>query len=220
MKLAVVIRGISYYDEGISTGVKSNVDYRECLQSYKTVLIPVLKKLFDSIDVYLVTYYSDKLCNIVNDYNPKDIILLPKCEISYGGTNEFLAGLIAKSLDFVQKWSHTEDYDYILQTRFDLYYYQPPLISRFQLDKVNFAWKGESGQCDDSFVLIPKRYIGPLVEYLSSGRCTHYMNTVIPNADRNYISKDLDPENGYHFPDFYIIARFLERYWSGNIKTY
>lgn len=205
--LAIVFRGISYSNKkGISHSNK--VDYTTCIESYKLNVLPSLKKVFGKIDTFLYTYYSEKMIDIINDYNPKDIALMPNSSlVAQKNANAYVGELICKSFDLAMS---AGDYDYILELRFDLYFYKRLDETKLDLDKINIAWRGEVGQCDDAFVIFPKKYIPIAREYYKSGRCTHYIHKHTGYDILNFISKDVLFYDGYPFADFYIIDRFIK----------
>jgi hypothetical protein len=217
--LAIVLRGISYLENAASVSRSASVDYKLCLENFKNNLIEPLKTKFEKIDIFLNTYYSKELVNIIKAYNPLDMLIKPESSIKPIDQN-FVAKNIAESLDLCLKYNH----DYILQTRFDLYYYRKLDMEKVDLNKINFGWVGENGQCDDSWVLFPRKQ-AEIAAAVCSGRkgdipCTHYVNRYFSNNECNYISRPLDPYNNYHFPDFYIFQRVLDDYKSGKLKVY
>lgn len=206
--LAIVFRGISYSNKkGVSQSDK--VNYKECFESYKINVLPSLQKVFGKIDTFLYTYYSEKLVDIIKDYKPKDVTIMPTTElVPHKNGNAYTGHLISKSLDFV---TTAGDYDYVLELRFDLYFYKKLNETKLNLDKINIAWKGEdAGQCDDAFIIFPKKYIPLVSDYYKKGNCTHYIHIATGYDKINFISQDLRPFEGYHFPDFFVIDRFIK----------
>jgi hypothetical protein len=221
MRLAVVIRGISYYDGEEMIGNSKSIDYRVCLQSFRDNILDGLKGIFDEIDFFLVTYYNDLeiFKQLLDEYQPKDVIIYPRknTTIKHSDGNKYVGWLVAQSLELVASYH----YNHVLQTRFDLFYYQKLDPSKIKLDKINFGWKGQIGQCDDAFMLIPDKFIYPLIQVYKKEICTHNINKDDGISQHcHYLSRDLDPANGYHYPDFFIFQRVVEDYKSGKLKVY
>ena len=217
MKLAILVRGLSYHNYKGTL-----IDYKICLKSFKECILSTLSELFEEIDFFLLTYYNEVeiFQQLLEDYKPKDLYLLPKHEMKSEIPKLSVGEQIANGLGLIKNYK--ENYSFVLETRFDLYYYRKLQKEEILLDKINISWRGESGQCDDAFILFPIKFIDDLINYYSpKGTCTHYLNFV-PNLREycHYLSKDLDPENGYHFPDFFIFQRVLKDYLEGNLKVY
>ena len=221
MKLAIILRGISYYDNtSIKVSNSPMVDYRECVESLEENLIQPLKTVFEQIDFFLVTYNSPKLIDIFNYFNPIDAIIYPASSILTERVR-ITPKLMIDCLHVIEPY---EEYDHILMTRFDLFYYRPFDLSKVSLDKFNFGWKGERGQCDDSFWMFRRSHIPILKTYLMgenyNGNSCHDFNYKIGLDNSNYISKPLDPDNGYHMPDFWLFSRYLPEFRAGTYKLY
>lgn len=222
MKLAVLLRGISYCPNTNGYSNTAKVDYRECIESFRTNVLSQLRGLFDSIDFFLVTYYCDRevFTGLLEEFKPVDVSIMPTSELYKKRDNSYVAHLIATGLKLVSEYE--SNYTHVLQTRFDLFYYRKLNLDKVDLSKVNIAWTAlDAGQCDDAFILSPIEYNRPMIAYYGPGGYTHRLNSV-PEIRNNcsYISKPLDPANGYHFPDFFIYQRNLPEYRQGLIKLY
>jgi hypothetical protein len=159
-KLAIILRGISYYDGRYTqeSPTKSNfINYKECIQSMRSNLLTRLNKIFSEIDFFIVTYDNDKLKDIRNDFKPIDEKIYPSDLIYNVDKFTIVKKLILDSLDLIEP--HINKYDYILLTRFDLYYCKPFDLNTINLNKFNFGWIGEIGQCDDNFLLFHKNIL-------------------------------------------------------------
>jgi hypothetical protein len=165
-------------------------------------LLDPLRTLFSEIDFFLVTYNSVKLPDLLSDFKPRDVMIFPE---TYGDKFKLKAVniLVSESMNLIE--TYAKEYDYILCTRFDLYYYKPLDIGKIRLDCFNFAWVGPDGQADDQWLLFSTDYIGHVRDYFKEGN-VHYLNSTLSNC--NYVCK-LEPEKGYHMPNFYFIYRCL-----------
>ena len=209
MKLAIVLRGISYYNGDDIISNSKNIDYRECIESFRNNLVSQLKKRFDIIDIYLVTYETEMLGKIIEDYKPKNTLIYDRDAVFERKTVNILMSDAIRLIN-------PKEYDNVLLTRFDLYFYKPFPIHEVNLEKIVFGWKGEVGQCDDNFVLFPSKYSESLKIGLSQNYA-HGINYKFSPEECMYLST-LDPDKGYHFPDFYIFQRNISEYKSGNMK--
>lgn len=209
MKIAIVLQGISFKDNKLGI---SNLYYDKCKESFYDNVIEQLKAVFNNkygknpnIDIFLVTYNNSKIIDIIRDYKAKDLIIMPKIYLDnldkYDSVydNYLFPLLIEKSLEI------TEDcnYDYILLTRFDLFFYKPIDFSKINLDKCIFGYKDQLTQCDINFILCHRKYIYDIVPYIKSKRYIKWLNKVVGDDNVEYISKDINTT--YELPDFYII---------------
>lgn len=222
MKLAIILRGISYYDNiHVPVSNSPTVDFRECLESFNKNLLTPLQNKFDQIDFFLVTYNSPKLKEVLDTYKPIDATIYPASSI-LDNKHRITVKLMTDAVSLIEPYQ--KNYDYILLTRFDLYYYQRFNLNKVDWDKFNFGWKGERGQCDDSFWLFKPSHINRLKKYLHAenynGHSCHDFNHRIGLENSHYISKPLDPANGYHMPDFWLFSRYLPEFKAGTYKLY
>jgi hypothetical protein len=205
MKLAIILRGISYFSskENVNFSASKEVDYRLCLEKMKENLIKPLETIFEHIDFFIVTYNSEKIKDVITDFKPKDIMVYPSSymeSINKQGPSNFM---IVSSLNLIE--NYVSNYDHILCTRFDLYYYKPLDVNKLKFDTINFAWIGPSGQADDQWLFFQEKHIEKMKKFLLSKGFIHNINSLYGNC--NYLSR-LEPEKGYHMPDFYYIYRF------------
>lgn len=212
-KLAIILRGISYYDGRYTqeSPTKSNfINYKECIQSMRSNLLTRLNKIFSEIDFFIVTYDNDKLKDIRNDFKPIDEKIYPSDLIYNVDKFTIVKKLILDSLDLIEP--HINKYDYILLTRFDLYYCKPFDLNTINLNKFNFGWIGEIGQCDDNFLLFHKKYIKDLRDFFKINNYSHRINCFFEGED-SYIYHYLP----YREYNFYIFYRDLDLYNNGKL---
>jgi hypothetical protein len=216
-RLAIVLRGISYYDGAEAVCRSAKLDYRECLESFRENLLAPLGTLFGTIDIYCVTYSSSMLSQLLQDFKPKDSSISPVSTMNKHDRNHVVSVKILESLNLVEDniRERKEQYDNILLTRFDLFYYQKFRPEKLRLNMVNFGWVGEQGQSDDNFLLFEPRHIPRIREYVS--RSNGYMHGLIHAfPGESHALCHLDPHNGYHQADFYVFQRFKSGYKDGN----
>lgn len=212
MKLALILRGISYYNNAnVEVSKSSVVDYKKCLESFRENLIKPLKTIFDKIDLFIITYDNEKISDIRCDFQPVNEKIYP---VGYIGKVDRETVVQQQMLDAV-KLIESCDYEHILITRFDLYYYNAINVADINLDKFNFGWIADVGQADDNFLLFNKKDLHQLKNYFSRYNYPHGLNSFVNNP--SYICK-LDPGNGYHYPYFYIFGRCVDDYMNGKMK--
>jgi hypothetical protein len=213
--LALILRGISYYNNPkIEVSKSSTVNYKNCLESVRENLIKPLKTIFEKIDIFIVTYDSEILSDLRNDFQPIDQKIYPIQFIAKVDRETVVQFQMLDAVKLIEPY----DYKYVLITRFDLYYYNSLNIKDINLEKFNFGWVADVGQADDNFLLFnKKKYLHQLKNYFSQNSYPHGLNKFVDNP--SYICK-LDPHNGYNYPYFYIFARCIEDYKNRKIKLY
>jgi hypothetical protein len=123
-----------------------------------------------------------------------------------------------RSLDLVEPHLSGEDgYSHLLITRFDNYYFRPFDVGKLNLEKFNFGWIADVGQCDDNFLLFKKEHAWGLREYVKrSDGYPHGINSNFKNED-NYLCV-LDPVSGYDHAEFYVFQRYMKDLKDGKIR--
>lgn len=219
MRLAIVFRGISYLENGENFSKSSVINYKESYENFMKNVYPTLKTVFEEIDIYLITYYSEKLNEIISMYKPKDVLIYPsyymkfhpECPHQINEMYKRVPFLIKKSLKLVEYEPST----HILQTRFDLFYPNPLKKEDIDVSKVNFGWVGEYNQTDDNFIIFPKEFVWRVLESLEKGEFTHGLFRFFNYSEMNYISKNVykDHTDRPCDFDFYCIYRDKEKYY-------
>lgn len=218
-KLALVLRGISYYDEDRKVCNSASVNYKECYVSFCENLFAPLQTIFD-IDIFLLTYNSSKLSELIEDYDPVDIHVYPKELIYHRDAKEITATLLMDSLNMLQDYMYTHNmvYDNIAIVRFDMFYPMKFPLERLKLDSFNFGWLGTYGQCDDCFHMFTPGHIQGIRSYMPFHNIDGYMHGLNhPFKDVNYLCKR-GPSDTEYYPDFYIFQRRLQDFNNGKMK--
>lgn len=199
MKLAIVLRGISFYNDEQKVTTSSFVNYKSCLLSYRKFMKKLEEKF--KVDTFLVTYYSDEFGNVLNDFKPKDVFLYPKHSVFT--KKNYVSASIVDGMDLVEKYGN---YDNILFCRFDLYYREVLNINNLDFNKIIFGWIGEVDQSDDNFFIIPNRLYSHVYNYFKHNTYVHGLSYNTSKNDYIYLSK-LDPAQNLHYPTTYIFDR-------------
>lgn len=217
--LAISLRGISYLSDREDFSKSSVIYYKECYDNFMKNVYTPLTKVFDRIDIYFVTYYSEKINEIINMYNPNVVLIYPKSYMRYhpecphelGDMYKRVPFLIEKALRIVEPYHFT----HVLQTRFDLYYPEPLKIEDIDINKVNFGWVGEHNQTDDNFIMFPREMVWRVLESLHNLDFSHGLFRFYNHNETNYISKNIYKDNTDRPCDFgfYCIYRYKEKYY-------
>jgi hypothetical protein len=145
MKIGVLLTGISYIKN-----TYTNRDWRLTSDNITDTVINSWNT--DNINVYLTTYDNNDNTELLEYYKPKKHKLL-----EYEGSDQRLTYI--KSLELLLD----EDIDFIVSTRFDIYFKQKLSNLNINFDKFNFLFK-EVGWSHENFVtdnlfMFPKKYL-------------------------------------------------------------
>lgn len=148
MKICILIRGIHYYDRYNSPlqhiGIKT-IDYRQSVANYKRNLIGAYKN--ETVDIYLSTYETKFLNDLINDYKPKDFYVrkFPGIINDIVKRNYEMTEMIINGLDLIK-----EEYDMYIVTRFDLLFTNPLNTLYPKRGFINVSHKTNNNNIDDN----------------------------------------------------------------------
>jgi hypothetical protein len=223
MNLAIVLRGIFYNDlrdkENVpGNNLKSNyTDYRTCLPLFRDNLLSELYKVFDNIDIYIVTYENDMLEQIIMDYDVKDKIIYEKERMFGEFTMERLSEIMIDGLELFQKNNSNNYYSHCLLTRPDLYFYRKFNINKLDLGKINFGWTHDGNHSCDNFILFNSELSDRVIKSLLEDKYPHTLQRHFDKKEMNFISRDIHPHTDKIQPDFYIVLRYLDQFRRGEL---
>lgn len=186
MKLSIVLYGI--YNAKCSAPLNDNI-------------LNPLKKIFKHINFYIITYYNFKVIDIINEYKPKDMILLPNINININNYDDdyYLSSIFEKAFEITDN----DEYDYLLLTRLDLFFYKQIHFTHIYENKCIFGSHDTMTRCDNNFIMCHKKYVTHIYTYIKSKRYLKWLNKVIGEDNINYIIKDIQIYN--NLSNFYII---------------
>lgn len=157
-KIAILLTGFSYGMRNDTRTVKT--DWNQAKHEVKSQVIDCFVSQGHDVSVYLTTYHSEQVEQIVNFYNPKGTLILP-----FEGSEQ--RATYIQSL----KQMITEDVDVIVSTRFDIAFKQPVTSLNLDFEKFNFFARTDklrywvdSRFIDDVIFVFPKRYLPYLIE--------------------------------------------------------
>jgi hypothetical protein len=154
MKYAICIRGMH-------TSVNNTIiDYKKSLENYKERLFKPLHEQGHEVFIFLLTYESPVLAQLTADYNASYFLTVPMSEFNAMDSWRRQRFWHLQSVNMIRKYEKDNaiQFDYILNTRFDLLYKQP-VYDNIKYDKINISYKHASGNCDDNFFLFPRQHL-------------------------------------------------------------
>ncbi len=177
----------------------TRLDYRETIISLKENVINVLTTLFQTIDIYVITYSHPFINELQADIKPKDILVLPEQPEKIIPDSD----LMVDGLKMIQKTSIV--YDNILCLRFDNYYPIKFPIDRLNMDAVNVPWKEPNGKLNDCFTFLNYKNLATVI------------NTGIPLNEINYLCERINSPQEF-YPDFFFPQKRLDDYTSQKLQ--
>ena len=207
MKLALILRGISYEENFKHVFMKRNkiVNYKYMIDNFKKHIVLPLSNIFD-IDIFLITYDNEKSIDVINDYNPKDYILIKDTDDWYSQNSivKYSAGTLLQYfsssqqaiLDRVEKYEQKNnfEYDQILITRFDLFFIKDITNYILDFEKFNLVCYGEgslNNSTYDNFYLFNRKYLNPYKKCLN----IIFRENVSSHYIYNLLHKEIGEEN-------------------------
>lgn len=153
MKIALCLQGISYHDTYEKDGGVS-VHYNTCIESLRTQVIQVLQNTGATVDLFLNTYEGPRMKDVLRDYQPKRYVFHP---FRHQPGGFYVIPQLQRTCALLLEDPNFKDaYDYVIITRFDVYFYQPIDLTRMDWNKINYTWLGE-----DNFFWIPIQFLEP-----------------------------------------------------------
>lgn len=165
MRIAICLRGISflenyYHKYGIPP---YTIDYRDTCDSFLNNVLHPLKNQGHEVDVYLYTYHHSHESHMESIYQPIRSIYKDYQPIPLGIAQTQIGEpmLIDHHLNCIEMIQDKE-YDHVIITRFDLYFYQNILDIGIDWDTFNFPFmhlarspQGTIFSSEDNFVMYP-----------------------------------------------------------------
>jgi hypothetical protein len=197
MKIAVGLFGIHYLKKlNHWMNSSTNPDYINTFENNKQFLYNDLMSNGHSIDFYSATYYSDKLLDLIKDYQFKglslqhmDNNLSGDLHISFRKRNRIFKKTLKTIID-----SDIKDYDLVIATRYDINFMQSIMNLNINYAKINFLhkskWDQDHNLCDDNFYLMPYsklQYFYDCIEKIDELNASHEYHHHIPSEETNFM---------------------------------
>ncbi len=151
MKIAIILRGHSYAPK-----YRSGVDFRRCTQSFfDNILLPLSSD--NIVDVFICTYDNEKKEMIEEIFKPVKSVYL--------SSNNNQKGVLIEAL----KMHDYNSYDFLVISRFDLWYHKSIMEFNIEWDKLNILWRELESmwrshkRVGDVFIALPPRFINNLI---------------------------------------------------------
>lgn len=170
----------------LHNNLKYSIDFRETFPMFEKNVLNFIKPLFNTVDIYIITYdhqYINELKTMVNPKETKIMIRVHTDLLPYG----------------IQMIKDTEiKYNNILVVRFDNYYPIPFPIEKLKLNMVNIPWNYKD-EVSKSFIMCPFDKIDRIHNELTNELCErldkegeYYPNFMFPQRRiRDYSDKKL-----------------------------
>ena len=207
MKYCICLRGAHYNYNNII------IDYKKSFENYTKILFPPILEQGHEIYIFFLTYHSNVLDQLIQDYAPKAKHILPESEINANiPFNYRQKEWHAKSVDMIHQYEseHSITFDYIINTRFDLEF-KPLILSNIDYEKVNILYKHVQGNCDDNFFLFPRNHLptfaNAIQELFINNKITHEISHYIGNDNISYICPM--PDNNWINQEFLKYMNFF-----------
>jgi len=154
MKYCICIRG-AHYTYGNTT-----VNYNASFENYKNIIFKPLLDQGHELFIFLLTYDSPILNQLIDDYKPASTYVVSTHEIDLLNTCARFKEWQSQSVNIIHNYEnkHSIVFDYIINTRFDLFF-TPLILSNINYKKINIIYKHDSGNCDDNFYLFPRHHL-------------------------------------------------------------
>jgi hypothetical protein len=183
MKYCVCIRGAHYPFHN------SIIDYKKSFNNYNKVLFQPIRDEDHEIHIFLLTYDSKVLAQLIEDYNPTAKYILPESEINAMCSWDRQKHWHLQSGIMIEQYEKEQcmNFDFIINTRFDLEF-TPLVLPNINYEKINIVYKHTpTGNCDDNFFCFPRNYLSIFTNAMSKLNITHEICQHIDSDNISYI---------------------------------
>lgn len=222
MRIALILRGISYVEDYLHRDGKNKhpINFMDSSNTINENIIQSLTNMGHNVDVFIHTYYSSKMNEVIEFYKPVKSIFTTyrKMNITTDQENIKEPMLVQRHLEIINMVDHYEKdfnfkYDTIIITRFDLYFYKALHDLQIDFNCVNIPFwhiarpmnQPPIFSCDDNFIIVPNNKINLyrecLEQIIKDGKNNHYIGKYL--LDRGETIKYLYGEKGdgaYDYP--------------------
>jgi hypothetical protein len=171
MRIGIVLRGVSY-----GKSANGNVDWRIVKDNIKEFLIDSFPG--HEVLVYFTTYNNETLDELIDFYNPRKTLLLPS-----EGSHQRIT--LLESCQFIQN----EPLDFIINTRFDIRWFQKVGQLNLDVNKFNFLYKEVEPEWTNN------RFVSDIIFGFPRPFLEHFMQAIVNEHQR--------PSRPYPMTDFH-----------------
>ncbi len=170
MKFAICLRGILYrenhfYNEKFPP---YKIDFCDTMNNFQEKVVDSFRQKGHMVDVYLSTYPCVKLVDVYMRLQPKRVKLREFQEFPPGTPAAVFLGII-ESLEMIV--ASKIEYDYVILTRFDLYWLMDVSSLFFVEGAISILSPG-----DDNFIVVSGNLVQPLLKHYKELLATRRMN--------------------------------------------
>jgi hypothetical protein len=196
-KLAVGLFGI-HYVENLNHWMKwkTTVDYSDRYKNNREFLYNDFESAGNCLDFYSATYFSDNINSLIKDYRFKSLSLenidnqaSSDLSTSFVKRNRIFKKTIKLILD-----NKSNDYDFVILTRYDMDFKLPIINLNLDYDKINLFYRAKWGDnhnlCDDNFYFMPYsklQYFYDQISKIDESICGHEYHLYFKPDDLHYI---------------------------------
>lgn len=233
MKISIVLRGISYLENYLH---KYNlklytIDFRDTFLSFKkNVVEPYLKKGYE-VDIFISTYNNKYNVELLEMYKPVKYNFIDYEQIPLGESQQIIGepmiiDQIKNCINMIEEHEKEKNflYDFVIITRFDLYFYQNIDDIFIDFNNINLLFyhitKERVFSSEDNFIFYPRNkqnLIKYCLEKLKKDvKSSHILGKylIINGETIKYLFGEKG-EGSYDYP-FYKFGRHI----FGNAKEY
>lgn len=228
MRIALILRGINYTENYLHRDGKKphHINFMDVANTVKSNVIQSFSNMGHTVDVFVHTYYSNKMTELLEFYKPVKSIFTSYRLMNIGSDQEGVKEpmLIERHLEIVNMVEHYEkdfnfNYDAIVITRLDLYFYKAMHELQLDFSCVNIPFwhiarphnAANIFSSEDNFIFLPRDKIDIYKQCLENMKknknSTHYTGKYL--LDKGETIKYLYGEKGdgaYDYP-IYKFAR-------------
>lgn len=153
MKIAYLIRGISYINDYKNVRAIYSKDWRRCIGIFNKF------KRGHDFDVFLHTYRHEHIDELIKDYKPVDYVITDFDDQLHPYYS--LRNSLVHVLELFKKYQY--QYDIVIVTRFDLFY--KTNFSKMNITKPGNYFINES--CEDNFIVLEPKNIDLYLDILN-----------------------------------------------------
>jgi hypothetical protein len=187
-----------------------SIDYKKSLVNYDQTLFRPLIDKGNEIYIFILTYNSTVVDQLIRDYKPNTTLILPESEINALNSWDRQKYWHLQTGNMIHEYEtkYGITFDYIINTRFDLEF-SPLILSNIDYKKISIIYKhSPDGNCDDNFFIIPRNLLTTFINGMSLCNITHEICKHIDNDNINYICPL--PTHGWdtrQFENYFLISR-------------
>lgn len=206
MRIALVLRGYHY----LYIPQRIYSDFEESIQNFEETIFKPLSEAGHEIDVFCLTYNSEKLNRMLELFKPVRTLVLDPSEIAVNSGYILKYWQLISDEEIIKHESKIDKkYDVIINTRFDISFHCKITEMNIDYSKYNIAFKHSSGNCDDNLWIYPRSMIEKrktiFLDMLKNNKIMHTLNSYLTEDEIHYMYEvsEEDWKNGEEYKLFH-----------------